>query len=113
MGRCFHPAAAACLGRRLLAEFHTASLSIIPEQFFSQTMIRADDIHSSRMSLWKIARGLRSSLRANSYLRTIAVMSAAVSPSLGAGSRFDTRFLPFEWAALIVRSAVRCKSGCD
>ena len=88
---------AACVRRRLLAQFLTALHAIIPKQFLSSTFIRAESAfdepvaHSSKMSRWKMA-GASAPPCEPAPTRLIAVMRAAISPSLRVKSRLETYF---------------------
>ena len=89
---CFQPATAARLVRKLPTELSTAFHSIIRNLLFSSTSIRAKGvstgtaIHSSRMSWSEIAKASALSCEPSPTC-LIAVMSAAISPSLSTNSR--------------------------
>ena len=94
--RCVQPATAPRLWRRELAEFHTALHFIIPGHFPSTLMrangvTRVPDVHSSKRSWWKIVRASAPPWEPTPSCR-IAIVSAAISPSLSAKRRPEMYF---------------------
>ena len=87
-------ATAACFGRGLLAQFRTAPHSIIPKHFSSTRaggVSRVHDVHSSKMSWWKMVRASAPPWERTPSCRD-AVVRAAIRPSLSAKSRRGTHF---------------------
>ena len=85
-------ATAACFGRGLLAQFRTAPHSFIPKHFSSTRaggVSRVHDVHSSKMSWWKMVRASAPPWERTPSCRN-AVVRAAISPSLSAKSRRGT-----------------------